>query len=283
MSHYSEYNLEGRKAKEILYNLYYEILEEIKGSSISIDQEEFEEKISSIKIPKLIQYIKNSIQILLEKKVDEYQKAIAPKTSKDNELQAQDYEQLLREYEKIIKSKHRKLFQYKYKIESLELQIKSYMEMEDDFEDMKDKLKYEDGKFLNNDRKENEIRILRSENSNLKAVIHQYDEEKKERGYQSKKDKETITFLQSQIEELNLKIMLLEKNQNDSNSSINNSHININNNFNSNNNASVKLILKHKEDKHYTDKVFRINKKTNFDSDRNKPPPLSERSKNKIH
>ena len=40
------------------------------------------------------------------------------------------------------------------------------MEMEEEFDEMKEKLKYENGKFLHNEKKENEILILRAENSN---------------------------------------------------------------------------------------------------------------------
>ena len=43
--------------------------------------------------------------------------------------------------------------------------------MEEEFEEMKEKLKYENGKFLHNEKKENEILILRAENSNLKKII----------------------------------------------------------------------------------------------------------------
>ena len=48
----------------------------------------------------------------------------------------------------------------------MENKIEEYMEMEDEFEEMKTKLKYEDGRFLKNDRKDNEIIIIRGENSN---------------------------------------------------------------------------------------------------------------------
>ena len=57
------------------------------------------------------------------------------------------------------------------KIDILENEIDSYMEMEEEFDEMKEKLKYENGKFLHNEKKENEILILRAENSNLKKVI----------------------------------------------------------------------------------------------------------------
>ena len=54
------------------------------------------------------------------------------------------------------------------KIDILENEIDSYMEMEEEFDEMKEKFKYENGKFLHNEKKENEILILRAENSNLK-------------------------------------------------------------------------------------------------------------------
>lgn len=259
MSHNPEAGNEIRKAKECLYNLYYEILEEIKGRAISIDNEGYDELVASIKIPKLIRYIKEAIQILLEKKIEEYKSAVKPKSSIGNELK--DYEVLLRKYEEGIKQKHRKLFRYRYKIESLEVKIKAYMEMEDEFEDMKEKLKYEDGKFLDNDRKENEILILRSENSNLKKAIRQYDLERNEKINNSKKDKETIVFLQTQIVEFNRKIKQMELIQNDINLSMNNSKINL-----SGNTANINASSLQKE-------------KVNSDPERNELFSLSERSK----
>ena len=57
------------------------------------------------------------------------------------------------------------------KIDILENEIDSYMEMEEEFDEMKEKFKYENGKFLHNEKKENEILILRAENSNLKKII----------------------------------------------------------------------------------------------------------------
>ena len=51
--------------------------------------------------------------------------------------------------------------------------------MEIEFEELKDKLKYDGGEFLQNDRKENEIEILRRENCNLKNEIEKIEKEKK--------------------------------------------------------------------------------------------------------
>ena len=43
--------------------------------------------------------------------------------------------------------------------------------MKEEFDSLKEKVKYKNGKFLEDDRKENEIIILRNENSNLKNEI----------------------------------------------------------------------------------------------------------------
>ena len=58
------------KTKELLYNLYYEIKSEILGSKIEIDEDEYQENINKISIPKLITYIHDSIQILITSKIE---------------------------------------------------------------------------------------------------------------------------------------------------------------------------------------------------------------------
>ena len=45
------------KNKELLYNLYYEIKSEILGTKIEIDEDEYQEKVEKITIPKLIKTI----------------------------------------------------------------------------------------------------------------------------------------------------------------------------------------------------------------------------------
>ena len=46
------------------------------------------------------------------------------------------------------------IFQNKLQKDAMENKISDYMEMEEEFEEMKAKLKYEDGRFLNNARKD---------------------------------------------------------------------------------------------------------------------------------
>ena len=61
----------------------------------------------------------------------------------------------------------------------MEKKINELMDIEDEFEEMKAKLKYENGKFLTNDRKDNEIVIIRGENTNLKNAIKSLEDKVK--------------------------------------------------------------------------------------------------------
>ena len=84
----------------------------------------------------------------------------------------------------------------------MENKLIEYMDMENEFEEMKAKLKYEDGRFLINDRKDNEILIIRSENSNLKMTIKKLEEQiKRNNLIQLSKDK-IINELKDEIEVL---------------------------------------------------------------------------------
>ena len=58
------------KWKELLYNLFYEIKSEILGTKIEIEEDEYQENIRNITIPKLIVYIHESIEILITKKIE---------------------------------------------------------------------------------------------------------------------------------------------------------------------------------------------------------------------
>ena len=125
-------------------------------------------------------------------------------------------------------------FQHKIKRDTLEMKLNAYMEMENEFEELKEKVKYEGGKFLNNERKDNEIIIIRQENSILKKEIEKYKENISLLESKLKSEQETNLDFKNQINLLNKKISKLEKDNinqpNTNNSSIN---ININNNDNS--------------------------------------------------
>ena len=94
---------------------------------------------------------------------------------------------------------------------------------------------------MNNERKDNEIIILRQENSILKKEIEKYRENNKLFESKLKTEQDTIQDLKNQISSLNKKISKLEK-DNINQPNTNNSSININ--INNNGNSSSKWIIK---------------------------------------
>ena len=252
----SKYQKKEHKWKELLYNLFYEIKSEILNTKLEIEEDEYQENINSTTIPQLVNYIHDSIQILLKKKIEdskEEQKEIDKKYYLDKNLKSGENQNKINieetnfvEYESIIKnleSKQRILtknvFQQKLQIDAMENKIEEYMEMEDEFEEMKTKLKYEDGRFLNNDRKDNEIIILRGENSILKNEINKLEESIKKFEEEKNEKEKKINELNKQIEELKNK---LEERQSETNAppsiNINISNVNSNDNININKNET---------------------------------------------
>ena len=67
----NKFRKKEHKWKELLYNLFYEIKSEILNCKIEIEEDEYQENINSITIPQLINYIHDSIQILLKKKIED--------------------------------------------------------------------------------------------------------------------------------------------------------------------------------------------------------------------
>ena len=245
----SKYQKKEHKWKELLYNLFYEIKSEILNSKIEIEEDEYQENINSTTIPQIITYIHDSIQILLKKKIEdtkEEQKELDKKFYLESNIisDIKVSEDVIGKYEnnlKKLESKQRNLtkinFQQKLQIDAMENKIEEYMEMEDEFEEMKTKLKYEDGRFLNNDRKDNEIIIIRGENSILKTEINKLEERIKTIEKENTEKENMINDLNKQIEVLKNKI---EEKQNEANTppsiNINISNVNSNDHINHNNN-----------------------------------------------
>ena len=241
----SSYNFELKeiKIKEKLYTLFYELTSEIKEAKIEIDEEDYDENIRTTSVFQIIEYIYESIQILLKKYKKEDIKSFIP-----NNIEINQYENMLRKYENNHRGLIKKQFQYKLHNETLEYKLEEYMEMEDEFEEMKTKFKYEDGKFLENDRKDNEIIIIRQENSNLKKIISRLEkdiEEKNkiisetEKKYQSIKEK-----LEDTEKELNLFSNIDFSNLNIQNISNNNLTGNISSNLIQKNQISISNLSK---------------------------------------
>ena len=243
-------NNKDHKWKELLYELFYEIKSEILGTKIEIDEDEYQENIKNTTFPKLVKYIHDSIQILIQKKIDDSKKEQKEEDEKNylinntNNMKLIINNNEIFQYETILKkleSKERYLtklnFQNKLQKDAMENKISDYMEMEEEFEEMKTKLKYEDGRFLNNDRKDNEIIIIRGENSNLKKTIKNLEEQISNLNKEISEKSKLISDLENENKNIKIKLEELQK-QND----ILNSHsinININNVTGPNNKNSI--------------------------------------------
>ena len=224
---YNEY-----KVKEKLYTLFYELTSEIKGTKIEIDEDDYEENIRTTNVFQIIEYIYQTLQILLDKYKNDNNLKFKPN---DNEIN--QYEKILRKYENDKRKLIKRQFQQKLHRESLEYKLEEYMEMEEEFEEMKTKLKYEDGKFLENDRKDNEIIIIRQENSNLKVMISKLENDILVKDKLIEELKEKYNSTQIKLEETEKELNLF------SNIDINNVN-NLNNNSNLGNNSMINFVQK---------------------------------------
>ena len=203
--------------KEELYILFLEIKGELNNRCIEIDKEQFDEKVSNFKTKTLINYLKEIVYTLLNNKFQ-----IKPKEKMEIEnnnnipdinTQLYELENEIIKYQADIRNLIQKQFQYKIQKDAMETKLNSYKEMEKDYNLLKEKVKYEEGRFLNNDRKDNEILILREENSNLKKEI--LKNEKNSKNYETliESEKKRIKELKTQLSQLNKKLILLESNQ----------------------------------------------------------------------
>ena len=212
--------------REKLYEYYFDILEQINGEKKKFDNEEFKEIIISTNIQTILYYIKESIPILIHKKIEEY------KTKNQKIIDTPIYiinpsiENQLKNYENQIKYYLKINFELEIERDLHKNRINYYMKIEENFKEMSEKLKYKNGYFLDNDRKENEIEILRRENSNIKKAMIKIEEENKNLKSQILQNEKIINELKEQINNLSKKISMNGKKHKDSN---NNSSININN------------------------------------------------------
>ena len=229
------------KWKELLYELFYEIKSEILGCKIEIEEDEYQENVRAITIPKLVDYLHDSIQILIKKKIDDakIEQKKRDKSYYTNNINSpigldekEQYENIIRKLESKERKLSKLIFQNKLQKDVMENKISEYMEMEDEFEEMKTKLKYEEGRFLKNDRKDNEIIIIRGENSNLKQSIKKLEEKISE----LEKDKQDKTKMINELQENMKKFKVKLKDLEQQNEILNAHCININiNNVNGNN------------------------------------------------
>ena len=139
---------------------------------------------------------------------------------------------------------------------------------------MKEKLKYEDGKFLNNDRKDNEIIILRKENINLKNYISENEKKLKTLEFNLSKKEKNIISLENKIQKLNLKLEEKQKEiystinfeaNNNTNISTNILSVNKQDSINNENNKSYSPNLKLFQMQKIKSKLFKKSKKNNVE------------------
>ena len=145
------------------------------------------------------------------------------------------YESALRKNEQKIKVLYSDIFNLKVKNTFLENNIDILLKKEKEYRLVKEKtgVIVENGTIVYNDRKDNEIFILRKENSTLKNVIIKYETELNEIKENNKKEKEN---LEKQVKNLNHKLNLVkykikQNNQKSKGKSISNMNINTNENL----------------------------------------------------
>lgn len=73
----------------------------------------------------------------------------------------------------------KQILRLELQLNAYENKLGEYIIIAENYQYLKEQVKFEGGKFLDNDKKENEIIILRKENSNLKIAIHNLEEENK--------------------------------------------------------------------------------------------------------
>ena len=139
-------------------------------------------------------------------------------------------------------------FQFNIIKNSLESKLKAYMNIEEEYQELKEKVHFSAGKFLENDRKDNEIIILKKENSSLKKDIIRYEQEKHVLEETIAKDQDTIDELKLKITKLTNLVSELKRQyfQNMRNNSSINLNIINNNNINPNKNKKNGFFFKHK-------------------------------------
>ena len=268
MSEENSQNFSELEFKEQLYVFYLEIKGELTKKNIEIEKDQLQEIVNSTNPSIILNYIRELFYILINIKFPQ-EEEIEESNIKKISNKSPEYSQLENHIKKLeydIRLFLQKEFQNKIKRDTLEMKLNAYMEMETEFEELKEKVKYEGGKFLNNERKDNEIIILRQENSILKKEITKYKENKDLYESKIKSEQETITELKKQISSLSKKVTKIEKdNINIKQPNNNNSSININ--INNNGNSSSKWIIKQENQE-----ITNINKNNNSNNNNSLNP-----------
>ena len=155
--------------KSQLYSYYIDILNELSSISPTNISQKSNPDFGSLTISELIQQIKQSNISLIDAKVSQI---ISLNKNNKDYFQLENY---VRKMESDLKYYYKQFFEYKIQNGALEEKVRVYSIMQEEFEELKEKVKYEGGRFLNNEKKDNEIIILRRENSILKKEITKFE------------------------------------------------------------------------------------------------------------
>ena len=211
------------KIKEELLSLYKQIKNDIPNDKLPTGRTKNIENSKEIDSLTLISYIKDTIPLLINNKIS---KISSNNNENNNNTQSELFnsvnrneinkyylqlENQLQKLENDSKYYLKYLLQYKIQKEILEMKLNAYMSLEDEYEKIKKKVKYEGGKFLDNDRKDNEIIILRSENSSLKKDIIKLEGINKSIENKNKEYQTRIQNLENSINVYKNKVNNLEK------------------------------------------------------------------------
>ena len=229
--------------KSQLYSYYLDIINEISSYSSNNNESIFNNNLDyqNINSSDLITYIKESTSELIKCKISEI---TSLNKNNKNYFQLENYTKNL---EYTAKYYLRLYFEYKIQNDSLEEKIRLYRIMQEDFEELKEKVKYEEGRFLNNERKENEIIIIRQENTNLKKEIAKLERINKLNETLREDCLKKIKNLQNEIEQLKKNLSEIKElnNKKIKNENINSNNNTINKNINSNNNGNNNKLNNH--------------------------------------
>ena len=212
---------ENPQIKEELFSLYKNIKNNISNDKLPTNNIKIIENSNGVDSISLIAYIKELIQMLLNSQKSVYNSGNTKNNNNNNlnmelnnnNIKKEDYIQLENQIIKLENDNKyylKNFLQYKIQKDVLEMKLNAYMSLEDEYEELKEKVKYEGGKFLDNDRKDNEIIIIRRENSVLKKEIVKLENINKSNENKNKEYQKKIKDLQINIDNLNKKIYNFE-------------------------------------------------------------------------
>ena len=247
---------------------------EILQDSISINE--------LIKTSHLTKYSKDKIDIKINKQlninslIEKIKEIIKYILSKLNELYNEKNQMMnyIIKLENDIKKNMKEILEANNQKEVFEYKIQKYSKIKEEYEQLKEKVKFKKGKFLNDDKKENEIFILTKENSNLKTEISKLNKELKQYKLNNPINKKNINIRIYESPDKFKKFNSAHNNQKYNNQIINNNIII--NNFN-----RKKSKQKNKLNTSYSNKLY-FNKKENKDMNKTMNLFFKDKKKNRV-